>query len=40
MVLQRARPNDIPKDAIILTEEEAIQHQWAIIDDHPDDWML
>lgn len=40
MALQRAKKEDIPKDAILLSEDEALEHQWSIIEDHPDDWML
>lgn len=40
MALQRGRTDDLPADAIRLTEQEAVQHVMDIIDEHPDDWML
>lgn len=31
MALSRARGSDIPKDAVIITEDEALKYQWKII---------
>lgn len=40
MALMRAKVADIPADAIRMTEEEAIAHQWKLIDEHSDDSIL
>lgn len=40
MYLQRNKPSEIPKDAVLLTEEEAIQFQWKMVEDHYEDPLL
>ena len=31
MALSRARPEEIPKDAVRINEEQALSYQWKII---------
>lgn len=40
MALMRAKPADIPADAICMTEDEAIQHQWRIVSEHEEQAIL
>lgn len=40
MALLRSRPSEIPKDAVILTEQEAIQFQWKMVEDNYGDPLL
>lgn len=36
MALQRGKLKDVPPDAVILTEQEAVLHQYKIINDWKD----
>lgn len=40
MALMRGKPSEIPADAIRMTEEEAIEHQWDVLGEHQDDSIL
>ncbi|ALC39874.1 CG13392 [Drosophila busckii] len=43
MALSRARPEELPKDAVVITEEQALKYQWKIItawDKTSDVWSL
>lgn len=31
MALSRARPDDLPKDAVLITEDQALKYQWKIV---------
>lgn len=40
MALLRNKPSDIPKDAVLLSEQEAIQFQWKMVEDRYGDPLL
>jgi len=31
MALSRAKPEELPKDAVVITEDQALKYQWKII---------
>jgi len=31
MALSRAKPDELPKDAVVITEDQALKYQWKII---------
>lgn len=34
MALMRGKPQDIPADAVRMSEDEALMHQWKLISDN------
>jgi len=31
MALSRAKPDELPRDAVVITEDQALKYQWKII---------
>lgn len=40
MALLRNKPSEIPKDAVLLTEEEAMKFQWDMVENRYGDPLL